>query len=309
MGESQAVAVNAYASDAEWRQWVRETRAPRPLPPAGSCDCQFHIYGDPAIYRPHPKALYQPIDASFSDSQRVHRALGFERGVIVHSVIYGTDHSLVLDTLEGLSPETRQNYRMTAIIDDTVSDCEIERLNRAGARAARLNIAKMFGTTPSKDVIKRVIDRIRELGWHIRLHVRGNDLLEYSDVLRAVRDTPMVIEHMGHVDFAAGLDQPVCRWILDRLQNEDWWMMVSNGNRDSKMEAGWDDAVPFGAAYVAAAPERTIWGTDWPHPTWRKRMMNDAEEVELLYRYVDNDAALLRKILVDNPARLYGFVD
>jgi predicted TIM-barrel fold metal-dependent hydrolase len=92
------------------------------------------------------------------------------------------------------------------------------------------------------------------------------------------------------------------------LKNEGWWMMLSNGNRDSKMESGFDDAVPFGRMFVAAAPDRMIWGTDWPHVNWRKsRMMNDAETVELLYRYVDNDQALVKTILVDNPARLHGF--
>ena len=99
-----------------------------------------------------------------------------------------------------------------------------------------------------------------------------------------------------------------CRWLLNMLKNHGWWMMLSNGNRDSKQESGFDDAVPFGRAFIAAAPDRMIWGTDWPHVNWRKsRMMNDAETVELLYRYVDNDQALLQKILVDNPARLHGF--
>jgi predicted TIM-barrel fold metal-dependent hydrolase len=92
------------------------------------------------------------------------------------------------------------------------------------------------------------------------------------------------------------------------LKRDNWWMMVSNGNRTSAFDSGWDDAVPFGRAYLGAAPDRTIWATDWPHVRWRKkRMMNDAEEVELLYRYADYDAALLRKVLVDNPARLHGF--
>jgi predicted TIM-barrel fold metal-dependent hydrolase len=113
---------------------------------------------------------------------------------------------------------------------------------------------------------------------------------------------------MGRVDFSRGLDQPAVQWILKMLKRENWWMMVSNGNRTSAMESGWDDAVPFGRAYIEAAPDRIIWATDWPHVRWRKkRMMNDAEEVELLYRYVDNDPELIRKILVENPARLHGF--
>jgi 2-pyrone-4,6-dicarboxylate lactonase len=280
---------------------------PVPPPPQGSCDCQFHIYGDPAKYPPGAAATYPPIDASFEDAVAMHRGLGFERGVIVHSSVYGSDHRLLLDTLENLDLATRKRYRATSIIDDSVSDKELERLNAAGVCAARLNIAKMFGVTPTKSAAQRTIDRIREFGWHVRLHVRGNDLLEFSDVLKSVEGINMVIDHMGHVDLSKGVDQPVCRWILDMLRRDNWWMMVSNGNRDSSMEAGWDDAVPVGRAYVAAAPERIIWATDWPHPMWSKRMMNDAEEVELLYRYVDNDRALLQKILVDNPVRLHGF--
>jgi predicted TIM-barrel fold metal-dependent hydrolase len=136
----------------------------------------------------------------------------------------------------------------------------------------------------------------------------GPDLLEYADVLEEIKSIPISIDHMGRVDFSLGLDQPAVRWILKMLRRDNWWMMVSNGNRTSSFESGWDDAVPFGRAYLEAAPDRTIWATDWPHVRWRKkRMMNDAEEVELLYRYADNDAELLQKVLVDNPARLHGF--
>jgi 2-pyrone-4,6-dicarboxylate lactonase len=117
----------------------------------------------------------------------------------------------------------------------------------------------------------------------------------------------LVIDHFGHVEFEGGFERPVIRWVLDMLKHENWWMMVSNGNRDSKMDAGWDDAIPYGKAFIEAAPDRIVWGSDWPHPQWRKRMMNDAEEVELLYRYVDGDTSLVRKILVNNPARLHGF--
>jgi predicted TIM-barrel fold metal-dependent hydrolase len=118
----------------------------------------------------------------------------------------------------------------------------------------------------------------------------------------------MVIDHMGHLDFSLGLEQAALRWITDQLKDERWWVKLSNGNRDSAMETGWDDAVPFAKAMIAAAPDRMIWGTDWPHTGWRKaRMMNDAEVVELLYRYVDHDAGMIKKILVDNPARLHRF--
>jgi predicted TIM-barrel fold metal-dependent hydrolase len=279
---------------------------PVPAPPAGSCDCQFHIYGDPAQFPPRVNAPYGPIEsATFTEAQRMHEAIGFARGVIVHSAIYGSDHRLLLHSLESL--RDRDRYRAIGIVDDSVSDKELERMHAAGVRGARFNFVR-FLTLDQRDAeVKRSMARVRELGWHARLHVNGDDLLNNSDLLRSIKDVPMVIEHFGHVGFEGGMDRPVIRWVLDMLKQKNWWMMVSNGNRDSKMDAGWDDALPYGKAFIEAAPDRTIWGTDWPHPQWTKRMMNDAEEVELLYRYVDGDTTLLHKILVGNPARLYGF--
>jgi amidohydrolase family protein len=163
----------------------------------------------------------------------VHRAIGFDRGVIVHSAIYGSEHRLLLHALESLDDQDR--YRGIGIVDDS--------------------------------------------GFRSRARLLG------------------------------GMDRPVIRWLIDMLKQDNWWMMISNRNRDSHIEAGWDDAIPYGRAFIEAAPERMIWGSDWPHPQWTKRMMNDAEEVELLYRSVDGDTTLLRKILVDNPARLHGFKD
>jgi len=212
-----------------------------------------------------------------------------------------------LHALESL--KDRGYYRGIGIVDDRVSDKELERMHAAGVRGARFNFVRFLALDQREAEVKRSMARLRELGWHARLHVNGDDLLNNSDLLRSIEDVPMVIEHFGHVGFEGGLDRPVLHWVLDMLKQENWWMMVSNGNRDSKMDAGWDDALPYGKAFIEAAPDRTIWGTDWPHPQWTKRMMNDAEEVELLYRYVDGDTTLLCKILVDNPARLYGFDD
>jgi predicted TIM-barrel fold metal-dependent hydrolase len=289
-------------------EWDKQPRMPMPAPPAGSCDCQFHIYADQARFPPLANPPYPPIEsATFAQAQKTHKAIGFERGVIVHSAIYGSDHRLLLHALESLND--RDRYRGIAIVDDRVSDQELERLHAAGVRGARFNFVRFFAMEQREAEVRRSIARLRELGWHARLHVNGEDLLENSDLLRSLKDVPMVIDHFGHVGFEGGLDRPVIRWVLDMLKQENWWMMVSNGNRDSKFDTGWDDAIPYGKAFIEAAPERIIWGTDWPHPQWQKRMMNDAEEVELLYRYVDGDAALLRKILVDNPARMHGFKD
>lgn len=289
-------------------QWDKQPRMPVPPPPLGGCDCQFHIYGEPSRFPPRANPPYPPIEsATFNEAQRMHQAIGFDRGVIVHSAIYGSDHRLLLHALEGLNDRCR--YRGIGILDDGVSDKELERLHAAGVRGARFNFVRLFAMEQREAEVRRSMARLSELGWHARLHVNGEDLIENSALLRSLKDVPMVIDHFGHVGFEGGMNRPVIRWVLDMLKQENWWMMVSNGNRDSKMESGWDDAIAYGKAFIEAAPERIIWGTDWPHPQWKKRMMNDAEEVELLYRYVDGDATLLRKILVDNPARLHGFAD
>ncbi len=289
-------------------EWIRETRAPVPPVPPGSCDCQFHIYGDVAKYPPKKDSLYQPPNATFADMQGVLKAMGFARGVIVYPMPYDTDTRLLTDTLSGL--EDRRNIRATAIIKDHVSDAELDRLNSLGVCAARFNIGKYYKEMPSTDSIRRSMERAREIGWHARLHIAGPHILDYADMLDSIKDLTIVVDHMGHVDFSDGLSSPAFRWILDRLENHGWWVMLSNGARLSHMDEDWDDAVPFGRAYVAAAPDRLIWGSDWPHVRWRKpRMPNDAELVELFYRYVENDPGLIEKILVRNPARLHGFAD
>jgi 2-pyrone-4,6-dicarboxylate lactonase len=285
--------------------WDRNPRAPVPPPPPHSCDCQVHVYGDPAKYPPHLSIGHELPEATFADAQRVLRVLGFDRAVLVHPGPYHTDYRLLVDTLTGLTD--RSNYRGVVVVDETVPDRTLERLAELGVCGGRFHISARYGFYP-KEKFLRVVARLRALNWHVRLHMDGPDFLEYADVLASIKDVPMVIDHMGRVDFSLGLGQPAVRWILKMLSTDNWWMMVSNGNRVSAMDSGWDDAVPFGKAFIAAAPDRTIWATDWPHVRWRKkRMMNDAEEVELLYRYVDNDPALLKKILVQNPSRLHGF--
>ncbi|MFM1814939.1 MAG: hypothetical protein RLZ98_1634 [Pseudomonadota bacterium] len=285
--------------------WDRNPRPPAPLPPKGSCDCQIHIYGDVEKYPPKLKINFDPPNATFEDSQRVHKVLGFDRAVIVHASIYDTDYRLLIDTLEGL--EDRSNYRAAIVLKNDVPDSMLAKLDGLGVRGIRFHIASRY-QSDSKDDVRRILARVRELGWHVRLHLDPPDFLEYQDVFDEMKGITYIIDHMGRLDFSQGLEQPTFVYLMDRLKNENWWMMVSNGNRVSAMDKGWDDAVPYGRAYLEAAPDRCIWCSDWPHVRWRKaRMMNEAEPVELFYRYADNDPELIRKVLVDNPARLLGF--
>jgi predicted TIM-barrel fold metal-dependent hydrolase len=286
--------------------WDRNTRAPNPLPPPLSCDCQIHFYEDTAKYPPKLDIKHELPSGTFADAQRVLKVLGIDRAVLVHASVYDTDYRLLIDILTSL-PD-RSPYRGVVVLKDEVKDSELQRLQELGVCGIRFHIAARYASDNKKELL-RTLARAKELGWHARLHIDPPELLEYADVLSTVRDMPLVIDHMGRLDFALGLQQPAFLWIMDRLKNDpNWWMMVSNGTRMSRLEEGYEDAIPFGKAYIEAAPDRMIWSTDWPHVRWRKqRMMNDAEAVELLYRYVDNDPGLIRKILVENPARLHGY--
>lgn len=288
-------------------EWDRAVRPPTPLPPAKACDCQAHIFGDIARYPTRPDAAYYPPAATFDDLCAVEKTLGFERFVIVHSTLYGADHRLAVDALESL-PD-RSHVRLIARIDDTTSDKEIERLHALGARGVRFGFRHDLGHPVSFDTVTRTAQRVAPLGWHLRLHFFRGTLMENAERLATLRGLPLVVDHLGYPDPALGAADPACRWLADRLRHDpNWWVMLSNGNRLSAMDERWDDAIPIARAYIEAAPDRVIWGSDWPHVQWRKpRMMNDGEVVELLYRYADNDQELIRKILVDNPARLHGF--
>ena len=291
---------------------MRETRAPVPLPPPKSCDCQFHIYGDPAKYPPKKDAYYQPPDATFEHMQGVLKTLGFERGVIVHPMPYDTDHRLLIDTLEGLGGSGRKNFRATCIIKDNVSDQEMEKLNGLGVCAGALQHRQALraGLHPRRWSAGRSTARARSAGTRGCMSAATTSRTSATSS-NSIKDITVRRRPHGASAFRReGSTSRRRRWLVNKLKNEGWWMMLSNGSRNSKMESGYDDAVPFGKMFIEAAPDRMIWGTDWPHVNWRKkRMMNDAETVELLYRYVDNDQALLKKILVDNPARLHGFAD
>jgi len=199
-------------------QWDRNPRTPVPAPPANSCDCQFHIYGDPAQFPPRTNAPYAPIEsATFEEARRMHKGIGFARGVIVHSAVYGSDHRLLLHALEGLNDPA--HYRGIAILDDRVSESEAARLHTAGVRGARFNFVRGFAMEQRDAEVRRSMARLHEMGWHARLHVNGEDLLENSALLRSIKDVPMAIDHFGHVGFEGGMDRPVIRWVLDSLNS------------------------------------------------------------------------------------------
>jgi predicted TIM-barrel fold metal-dependent hydrolase len=282
--------------------FVADTRAPGEKLPAGACDCHMHVYGDPSKYpyrNPHPRIS---AGATYEASQKLHAALGFARMVIVQPSAYVTDPSLLIDTLRAAP---RDRYRGVAIIDDSINDATLQTLHVVGVRAARFNFWKALGVVPEVGMFFRSIERIKSMGWHIKIFASADDLIELRPVLEKVT-VNAVLDHMAHLEFRGGVSQPACQVALELLKRENWWMLLSNGDRGSAGETPWKDAVPFGRLMYETAPDRCIWGSDWPHLAYEKRMPNDAELVELLYSYLPDEAAR-KSVLVDNPAKLYGF--
>lgn len=285
--------------------YIAETVAPAEPLPKNACDCQIHVYDDPARYPIQvSKPLYAPPLATLEQSQRMHKALGIERVVIVQASVYKTDHTLLLDCL---ARAPRDRYRGTAIIDDSVTEAQMLQLHEAGVRGARFNFWKALGVAPDVAGFRRSLERMRTFGWHAKVFFTPEQLPELYEEFRKIR-TPMVIDHLGQLAFAKGLEQPAAKLMLELLSQPNWWIMLSNADRWSSLDAPpWTDAIPFAQTCYQLAPDRCIWSTDWPHVNYEKPMPNDAELVNQLYRYLPDHEAR-RKVLVDNPARLYDFV-
>lgn len=271
------------------------------LPP-GACDCQIHVFGDPARYPVHPSATYVPFpDASIDAALRMHAALGIGRGVIVQATVHRADHTILYDALKKAGP----SYRGVALIDDSVSDREIERLHAAGVRGARFNFWKALNIAPTPAEFFRSVDRIKPFGWHVKIHSAGDEWLALSDVLRRV-DIPFVIDHLGHPKIAGGLNQPAIRCLEELLRRDHCWMLIANVDRMSEQAENWTDAIPLVRRFIEIASDRCIWCTDWPHVKYEKRMPNDAELVEFLARAIP-EPHIFDRVLVTNPKRLFGF--
>jgi predicted TIM-barrel fold metal-dependent hydrolase len=272
-----------------------------PAPPPGSCDCQVHVFAGADRYPPLPQRSYDPPAVTAEDFARIRAAAGIERAVIAQATIYGTDHRLLLDTLKA-----KPQYRGVAVVNDRVSEDDLMALHRAGIRAARFGLGSSIQSSLSSDEFRRSVARIQKLGWHVRIAASGDDLAWHESWLRNLT-LPAVLDHFAGADPGRGLDQPGCELALELLRKPNWWIMLSNGDRRSAGGYPWDDMLPFARAFHAAAPDRTLWASDWPHVLYKKpKVPSLIDLLGLLWRAVP-DVAAFKGILVENPAHLYGF--
>jgi 2-pyrone-4,6-dicarboxylate lactonase len=269
-------------------------------PPPLACDAHCHVFGPSAKFPYDPKAAYQPQDAPLEDLQGLHARLGLERAVIVHASCHGADMRVTLDAIA----RSGGRYRGTAIIDESYTQKDFERMHEGGIRAVRFNFVRHLGGRPEMGFFKKTVERVRAMGWHLILHLDAQDIVELKDTLDAL-PVPFVIDHMGRVRASDGLEQAPFRALLGLMKNLNAWVKICGAERVSSKGPPFGDAVPFGRALVEVAPDRVLWGTDWPHPNVRW-MPDDAGLLELFAAMVP-EPNLQRRILIDNPAKLYGF--
>lgn len=269
--------------------------------PRDSCDAHCHVLGPADVFPYARDRTFTPLDAPKEQLRALHAHLGLTRAVVVQSSCHGHDHAVLLDALRSGGGRLRG----VALIGETTTRAEIERLHLAGVRAFRLNFLPHLRTPPTRAEIDSVLERVDGLGWAAQLHVQGEEIAGLDAVVRALPGRT-VVDHMGRVDLAEGLDSQALRGLRALLDTGRVWVKVSGVDRISREGPPYGDAVAVAASLVAHAPERVVWGTDYPHVN----IVGDAPDDGLLVDLVERiapDPAHLRRLLVDNPAELYDF--
>ncbi len=283
--------------------------------PPNACDCHTHIYGDASRFPLSPSRVYTPEAALPEEMTALDRALHMQRVVIVTPSVYGTNNAA---TLYGISARGK-NARGVAVIDDQTPESELDTMDRAGVCGIRINSATA-GTNDPALVARRfraAADRLQRRNWHIQLYTNLAVISALQDLVKT-SPVPVVFDHFGGTQASQGLSQPGFADLVELVRSGKAYVKISGAYRASTQGPDYPDVAPFARALIAANPERILWGSDWPHPntiasTARRAtdvtpflQVDDARLLNLLATWAP-DAAVRKKILVDNPARLYWF--
>jgi len=284
--------------------------------PAGSCDCHTHVFGNPARFPFWAGRTYTPPPADVADWEAIHRTLRMDRGVIVQPSVYGTDNRCLLDAIGRLG----RRARGVAVIADTLSDIELDALHRGGVRGIRVNLETFGIADPAaaSERLRRALAQLAHRPWHIQLFV-GSSILPSveSGVLQSA--LPIVFDHFGGVRAEAGVTDPGFQSLVRMVRSGRAYVKVSGAYRVSASgPPDYADVRPFARALIEANPERVLWGSDWPHPDSRRHEGPDVSAISPNLPVDDvatlnqlavwaPEASRRRTIIVDNPARLYGF--
>jgi predicted TIM-barrel fold metal-dependent hydrolase len=285
------------------------TRKPKFAPPTKSCDTHFHVFGPPEKFPFVSTHEYTPPAAPLEHYLKMLAVIGVERAVVVQPSVHGLDNSATLDAIKNSSGK----FRGVGRIDDKTTKDELKRLNDGGIRGVRFNLLDRPRGNVKLDVLDRCVENIAELGWSVDLHIDMKNLIEQEKRIRAM-PVPVVIDHIARVKPAEGLGQIGFQLLLDLMKLKHVWTKVSGADKicettvHSYLGLPFVEVIPYAQAIIAAAPERVIWGTDWPHSNnfAPGHTPNDGDLVDLLALFAPEES-VRKKILVDNPAALYEF--
>jgi predicted TIM-barrel fold metal-dependent hydrolase len=283
--------------------------------PAGACDSHTHIFGDPQQFPWFSGRTYTPESASVAEMRALHRALHIDRVVIVNPSVYGTDNSCTLDAMKQLGSRARG----IAVIDDKISDLQLEEIDQAGVRGIRLNFENFGQTNPdlTRKAFQSAIERVAARKWHIQIYTRLAVIESLHKEIMAA-PVPVVFDHFGGAQAPLGTGQAGFDTMLDLVRSGKAYVKISGAYRAAAKPPDYLEAAPLAKALIAANAERILWGSDWPHPTGAALPGHHASDVAPLLPIDDGrllnqllvwapDAGVRKTILVDNPARLYGF--
>lgn len=288
------------AMDPDYLPFHPNPSKPKFKPPPGAVDAHCHVFGPADKFPYAPERKYTPCDAPKEKLFALRDFLGFDRNVIVQATCHGADNRALVDALKSSNGRAKG----VATVKENVTDQELEELNAAGVKGVRFNFVKRLVDFTPREVLTRIADRIAPLGWHVVIYFEAADLEELEPFFTSL-PTDVVVDHMGRPDVKLGVDHPQFQRFLNFMrENENVWSKVSCPERVSVEGPPYDDVVPFARTVVEQFPDRVLWGTDWPHPNMKSHMPDDG----LLVDYVPRVAVtpeLQKKLLVDNPMRLY----
>jgi 2-pyrone-4,6-dicarboxylate lactonase len=287
--------------DADWLPFCANPTKPCYVAPPGAVDAHCHVFGPAAQFPFAPERKYTPCDASKDQLFALRDFLGFERNVVVQATCHGTDNRALVDALV----HSNGRARGVASVARDISDRELEAMHAAGVRGTRFNFVRRLVDFTPREVLAEIAQRIAPLGWHVVVYFEAPDLPDLWDFFTSL-PTTVVVDHMGRPDVTKSVDGPEFGRFLALLdEHPNIWSKVSCPERLSKAgPPGYDDVVPFARTVVERFPDRVLWGTDWPHPNMKGHMPDDGHLVDVIPRIAPT-AELQRRLLVDNPMRLY----
>jgi 2-pyrone-4,6-dicarboxylate lactonase len=282
----------------------RNPRKPQLVLPGGSVDTHVHIFE--RGYKLSPGRGYNPPYSTLADLNHLHRTLGIDRVVFTQPSVYGIDNSAILDGMAALNAETANRARAVAAIGMDIGDDEIAALDASGVRGVRLNTDNKGGMPIEMSAIPDLAARIAPFGWHIEFLFPGKDIIALMPIFAAVK-VPISIGHFAYQPAIAGVRGPGFKALIELVRRGNTWIKISGANRVSATDLPpYDDVKPMAHALIEAAPDRILWGTDWPHPNKYLVNPNDGDLVDAFGDWV-SDQAMRRMIMLDNPAAFYRF--